>query len=171
MTPPLDTSTFQIGVPPDEDHADEQRMLEALANDARAFVEAFSWAPPIADLLLAFGIGDLIGLFLARFTEGLAGEGHAGEGVGDTEMWVVVGDLPYLYFETEDAPTPAMALLMYCAIAQDWADNVVEGNDLSESYPIPVEPTEENARRLLSRIEFIRENFVQAAGDPERIAT
>ncbi len=59
----------------------------------------------------------------------------------DAERWVVVGDLPSLHFKTDDARTPASAMDLYCAIAQDWADNVLTGSDLSESYPIPVAPT------------------------------
>ncbi|MDO8377527.1 hypothetical protein [Phenylobacterium sp.] len=46
---------------------------------------------------------------------------------------VVVGDLPSMHFEGDDTPTPAIALELDCAIAQDWADNVLEGRDLSEA--------------------------------------
>lgn len=68
-----------------------------------------------------------------------------------------------MHFETDDAPTPSDALRLYCAIAQDWADNVLAGRDLSESYPIEVEPTAEHAQMLLSRIEFIRREMVPLA--------
>lgn len=74
----------------------------------------------------------------------------------------VVGDLPSICFET-DVRTPADALRLYCAIAQDWADNVLAGYDLSESYPIAVEPTRDHAEMLLSRVEFIREKLIPLA--------
>jgi hypothetical protein len=68
-----------------------------------------------------------------------------------------------MHFETDDAPTPAIALRLYCAIAQDWADNVLAGRDLSDSYPIPVAPTREHAEMLLSRVENIRKNYIPLA--------
>ncbi|MDO9433722.1 MAG: hypothetical protein V4820_18420 [Pseudomonadota bacterium] len=65
--------------------------------------------------------------------------------------------------ETDDTPTPALALQLYCAIAQDWADNVLAGCDLSESYPIPVDPTPELAENLLGRVDFIRTRLIPLA--------
>lgn len=156
MTPMIDTSTFQLGVQQDDDAGEEQPLLDRLANDARAFVESHPWAPPIAELLLAFGIGGVVGLFLVRFD----GEIISGEGKGDREIWVVVGDLPSIYFETEEVETRAEALRAYCSIADDWADQVLAGDDLAESYPIPVEPTPEHAKMLKSRIGTIREKFI-----------
>ena len=81
----------------------------------------------------------------------------------DRERWVVVGDVPPMHFETDDIRTPAVALQLYCAIAQDWADNVVAGRDLSDSYPIDAEPTLEHAEMLLSRIDFIRRELIPLA--------
>ena len=75
----------------------------------------------------------------------------------------MVGNLPTMHFETDDAPTPAIALRLYCAIAQDWADNVLAGRDLSESYPIPFPPTRELAENLLGRIDFIRKELIPIA--------
>jgi len=77
----------------------------------------------------------------------------------DAERWVVVGDLPSMHFETDNAPTPARALALYCAIAQDWAGAVLAGRDLFERYPIPVAPTREHAESLNARVAFIRENL------------
>jgi len=156
MATPIDTSSFQLGVPTDEDQAVEQPLLDALAEMARAFVQSHRWAPPISELLLAFGIGGIVGLFLVRFECGIM----TGEGQGDEEVWVVVGDMPSIYFETENIETRAEALSVYCDIAEDWADHVVAGESLSECYPIPVEPTLEHARMLKSRIATIRKDFI-----------
>jgi len=71
-----------------------------------------------------------------------------------------VGDLPSIYFETEGSETRAAAFRTYCAIAEIWADAVLSGGDISECSPSPVEPTEEHARMLKSRIRTIREEFV-----------
>lgn len=161
MTPPVDTSRFPTGAPVISYNHDEEerRDLEMLQEQARAYVMGFPSAAPIADMLLAFGVAPILTLFLVRFARPI----ERGELKGETEMWVVVGDLPSICFETEMTPTPADALRMYCAIAQDWADNVLGSGKLSQSYPIAVEPTREHAEMLLSRVEYIRKEFIPIA--------
>ncbi len=151
----IDTSGFPVGRDLDYESAEEVERLGALSVEARAFVDSDSWAPAIADLVLAFGVAPIVGLFLARFVPGGKPE--------DAERWVVVGDLPPMHFETDDTPTAALALRLYCAIAQDWADNVLAGRDLSDSYPIEVAPTCEYAEMLLSRIAYIRQEMIPLA--------
>ena len=151
----IDTSSFPNGLDLDYESDEEVEELKALAAKAWAFAQSYRWVPPIADLVLAFGVGTIIGLYLMRFAPGGKPE--------DAERWVVVGNLPSMHFETDDTPTPALALQLYCAIAQDWADNVMEGRDLSNSYPIPVAPTRELAEMLLGRVEFIRKELIPLA--------
>jgi hypothetical protein len=159
MTPLIDTSKFQLGVAPDEDDDIEAPALAAMAQDARAYMASLQWAPPVAELLLAYGIGGLMAVFLVRYAHPVA----AGQSKGDREAWVVVGDMPSMCFETETATTPILALRLYAAIAQDWADNVLKGADLSQSYPVRTEPTREHAKMLKTRIQFIRKKIIPAA--------
>jgi hypothetical protein len=164
----VDTSTFQLGLPSDLDpheELEEAAQLEALWEDARAYVKSRTWAPFVAEILLAYGLGPIVGLFFVRFSAP-----PPSEIPDERERWVVVGDGPYMNFETEDAPTPDLALRLYCAICQDWADNVLAGADLSDSYPIPVEPTQEHAEMLLSRVKFIRTEIVPIAEQQVRAA-
>jgi len=152
----IDTSSFPTGQDIDYDSEEEVAALEALRNEARRFIQRdATWAPPISDVILAFGVAPIVALFLVRFEPGGKPE--------DRERWVVVGDLPSMHFETDDTPTPAWALQLYTAIAQDWADNVMAGRDLSDSYPIPVAPTKEHAELLHSRIDFIRREIIPLA--------
>jgi hypothetical protein len=162
LNPPIDTSGFPRGAPDlDYESDDEREALLKLEDDALAYVESFRGSPPVGDIVLAFGLAPIIALFLVRFTTAII----SGECEGETEMWVVVGDLPSMCFEP-DMRTPADALRLYCAIAQDWADRVLAGEDLSESYPIPVEPTREHAKMLLSRISTLRRDFIPLAELP-----
>jgi hypothetical protein len=153
----VDTSRFPVGRDIDYDSEDEAEAeaIRALTAQAEAFVNSFRWTPPIETLTLAFGVGPLLGLYLMRFEPGGKPE--------DRERWVVVGDLPSMHFETDDTPEHWLALKLYCAIAQDWADNVLAGRDLSDSYPITVAPTAEYGQMLLSRIEFIRNELMPLA--------
>jgi hypothetical protein len=157
MTHLVDTTRYPVGKDIDYGSADELAALDALKADAQAFmaIEARHWNPPIAELVLAFGVAPMLGLFLARREPGSPPQ--------DAERWVVVGDLPPMHFETDDTPTPALALQLYCAIAQDWADNVLAGQSLADSYPIEVAPTAEYANMLLGRVEFIRTQLVPLA--------
>ena len=148
----VDTSSFPTGTDIDYDSPEEVELLKQLTADAWEFVNSYRWTPPIADLVLAFAIAPIVGLYLMRFEPG--GDPR------DAERWVVVGDLPSMH---DDYPTPAIALRLYCAIAQDWADNVLAGRNLSESYPIPVAPTKEFAEMLLSRVDTIRKDFIPLA--------
>jgi hypothetical protein len=151
----IDTAAFPTGRDIDYESEEEVEALKALTAAAWAFVQSYRWTPPIADLVLALGVAPVVGLYLMRFEPG--GDPR------DAERWVVVGDLPSMHFETDDAPTPDVALRLYCAIAQDWADNVLAGRDLSDSYPIEVAPTHEHAEMLLGRIEFIRKELIPLA--------
>ncbi len=151
----IDTSRFPVGRDIDYTSGEEAAAIRVLTAEAQAFISSSRWTQPIEALTLAFGVGPMLGLYLMRFQPGGKPE--------DRERWVVVGDLPSMHFETDDAPKPWLALELYCAIAQDWADNVTAGRDLSDSYPIPVAPTREYARMLLSRIDFIRRKLVPLA--------
>lgn len=151
----IDISSFPVGEDLDYESEEEVQLLKALSARGWGFVDSYHWTPPIADVVLAFGIAPIIGLYLMRFEVG--GKPENGE------RWVVVGDLPSMHFETDDTPTPALALEFYCDIAQDSADTVLSGRDLSDCYPIPVAPTQEHAEMLLSRIETIRKDFIPLA--------
>lgn len=151
----VDTSGWPVGLDIDYSGQEATEAVQALTTEAWAFVNGSQWWAPVEDLVLAFGVGPILGLYLLRFAPGGKPE--------DRERWLVVGDLPTMHFETDDTPTPALALQLYCAIAQDWADNVLAGRDLSDSYPIEVAPTREHASMLLSRVEFIRQELVPLA--------
>lgn len=158
MSPLVNTSRFQRGASPDqspEDQAEEALQLQGLEEEANAYVETCEWASLVREKVLAYGVGKILGLYLVQFAHPLSD--------GDWERWVVVGNLPSMNFETEDASTPALALHLYCAIGQDWADNVLAGRDLSDSYPIPVPPVKENAEQLLKIVSFIRRNLIPEA--------
>jgi hypothetical protein len=157
MTPPIDTSAFPTGAPDiDYDDADDLAGLEELKEVARAYVTSWRSAQPIREMVLAFGLSPIVGVFLVRFADPIV----RGELAGETEIWAISGDLPSMCFETDDARTPADALRLYCAIAEDWANTVLSGGDLSQCYPIPVAPTRELADMLSSRVRFLREEFI-----------
>jgi hypothetical protein len=150
----VDTSAFPVGSSLDYESEEEVEALAALQAEAKAFVENDS-PRPVSNMVLAFGVAPILALFLVRFDQPRKPE--------DAERWAVVGDLPPMHFETDDTPSPALALDLYCGIAQDWAYNVLEGQDLSECYPIEVAPTREHAEMLLGRVDFIQRELIPLA--------
>ena len=102
MSQLVDIFSFPTGENLDYESEDELRELDVLRAEAWRYLHTYSWRPPIADLVLAFGVAPVLALFLARREPGARPE--------DAERWVVVGDLPSMHFETDDTPTPALAL-------------------------------------------------------------
>lgn len=156
MNPPVDTSFFQLAGVPDPD---EDTRLAVREEEARTYVESFTWSGPIREVLLAFGMSGILSLFLVRFEEPIRWEGEE-----DAELWVIVGDLPPAYFTTDDSPNPAEALETYCVFMEDWADRILSGDDLEGAYPVAAAPTEEHAGMLKSRLEFIRQEIIPIVG-------
>lgn len=152
MNSPIDTASFQLAGLPDPV---EDAQLAQLEQEARDYIGTRPWSKPIREMLLAFGVGRILALFLVRFDEPIKWEGEE-----DAELWVVVGDLPPAYFTTDDSPNPAEALETYCVFMEDWADRILDGEDLGGAYPIAAAPTKEHALMLKSRLEFIRQELI-----------
>ena len=130
----------------------EAQLLNAMAVDARTFLQTFKWCPPIEDVLLSFGVGKVIALFLVKFASPLPD--------GTRHLWVVVGDLPSVYMVTDNAPGPRSALEGYCELMQAWIDAVRSGTPLDQVYPVSVAPTAEYADLLERRLDFIRKEII-----------
>lgn len=156
----IDTSYFPIAA--DEiDYAEEAHAAGYADLRARAEAEVIRWrsAQPIKEMVLAFGLPPMLGLYLVRFDRPI----ERGELAGEIEMWAVAGDLPPMCFETTDAPTPAEALRLYCAIAWDWGRAALGRRDTSQCYPIQLEPTRELGKMLLSRVKLLRKSWIPRA--------
>ncbi len=126
-----------------------------MAKDARQYIQAFDWCPPIRRSSLEYGVGGVVALVRVEFTEAIDGT--------DEELWVVVGDLPSAYFVYEGNEDLAVALEIYCRLMEEWAIAVREGESVEECFPVEAEETAENADALLTRIAFIRRELLPEA--------
>lgn len=145
----MDNCAFQPIEAITADDPQEADRLRGLAVEALDYIQGFGWCPPLRQVLLAFGIGGIIGLFLVRFAEPAGGV--------DDALWVVSGDLPPAYFVTDDAPTPAEALSTYCDLMDAWVEAVLDNGDLDEAFPVDLTPTPEHALALREQLTFIRQ--------------
>jgi hypothetical protein len=78
----------------------------------------------------------------------------------DTAVWIVVGDLPTAYIDTESAKNKYEAIKCYVGIMEDWVKYVKEGKPLKNVYPVNVTPTIENAVMLETRLKLIKEELL-----------
>jgi hypothetical protein len=151
----LNREDFQLLADIRGDDDEDTRLLREMGEEANEFIREHEWCPPIRGFYLAYGIGGVVGLFLVDFAEAIADS-------PDDSLWIVVGDLPSAYFVSESADTPRAALECYCHIMDDWLAAVMNDTDLEEVYPVEAEPTEQNARELQSRLEFLRTEIIPA---------
>ena len=54
-----------------DDLAKETVLLERMRERAEAYVRSFPWAPPIKEMLLAFGASEILALYLVRFEQAI----------------------------------------------------------------------------------------------------
>lgn len=137
------------------DSEEDAMALKSMAQAARIYVESFDWACPIKDIHLTFGIGEVIAVFIVKFTSPLAS--------GDTSIWVIIGDIPSAYMVADDIQTPQMAMEVYCDLMEDWANAVLDGSSLADIFPVRAEHCKENARSLLTRVGFLRKEVIPNA--------
>ena len=134
-----------------DDHEDTD-LLREMSQKADYFITSQRWCPTISEKYFGFGIGKIVAVFLYHF-DSLINE-------TDDWLWVVVGDLPSVYLVIDNTTSAMDALEGYCELMEDWANNIMSDNSVEDCYPVKAAPTKEHAQMLLSRIEFIRKEFL-----------
>ena len=130
----------------------ESDMLAAMFSEAKAYLLSFPWSKEISRSYLGAGVGGVVAAFLFEFDLPI--------GSKDSQIWVVVGDVPSAYFVVDHAPDGASALDTYCDLMEDWSNGVLEQSSLDDVFPVEALATSENAKMLKSRVEFIRERII-----------
>lgn len=132
---------------------EEIQAVLSLYYDAKNYIEDFDWCVSTKKCWYDkdHGIYEKIGIFLFEI--------EPINNTVDDFIWVIVGDLPSVYLDNS-ITTGEEALKTYCELMQEWADNVKNGKSLDECYPVPVDPTTENAALLSNRISFIRRELL-----------
>jgi hypothetical protein len=131
------------------DDEEDTKLLQAMAIEARNFLETFSWCKGIRDAYFGDGVGGVLAIFLFRIEP-------SSEDV-DEWLWVVVGDIPPAYLVVEDSPLPSLALEGYIQEMSKWVKLAKSGKSSSRVIPVNVPATPENARMLEGRLTTLRE--------------
>jgi hypothetical protein len=128
-----------------------------LARRATHFLKRQKWCIDIKEGYLAWALSPIVGVFLVRLVPSRPEI--------DSELWVVVGDLPPAYLVCDAAENWRQALDAYGVEMMRWIDAVRAGKPLDNVIPVNVPPTLEYADKLEGRIKFLWEKIVDAPSD------
>jgi hypothetical protein len=123
-----------------------------LAERATRFLKQHRWCVGITEGYLAWSVSPIVGVFLFRLAP-IRPE-------IDSELWVIVGDLPPAYIVCDAAESWQQALDAYGVEMMRWVDAVRADQPLNDVIPVDVPPTLKYADMLESRIKLLWERFV-----------
>jgi hypothetical protein len=133
---------------------DEVKLLYA---EAEQYLLKFSWCGAIRDSVLYTNLGSKLCIFLFEIDNASSSE--------DDFIWIVAGDIPFIYLDGYGVKSTREALRNYIYLARDWVKHVKAGLSVDECYPFDVAPTIELAEMLETRATFIKENVIKNIAD------
>lgn len=128
--------------------SNETELLRARFLEAREHLQKFRWFKGVTRLLFAGGFSQ-VAVFYAQVDS----EGY------DSELWVIVGDIPPAHLVVDDIANYKEALLTYTDHMQDWVEAAKTGGSVAGCIPVNAPPTAANAALLESRLKFINEKL------------
>ena len=138
----------------------ETQRFHTMLEEARQYVQSFSWCVRIDEEYFGLGVGGIVAVFLFRI--------RPTQAQVDEWMWVIVGDLPSAYITTDIAPNPASALDGYIGAMEEWVDAVKHDRPVAQLIPVNVPASLEMATKLEHRLSFLnREILPRYAEDLE----
>lgn len=130
-----------------------------LAAEARQFLSSHPWCVSVQRVAMRFTIPEYLGVFLCTFIPR--------EPEVDTQLWVVVGDLPSAYLAYEETHTWQDALAGYVGEMRRWIEAVRTGASLDDVIPVEYPATRQVADMLQWRLDYIQTELVEV--DPETL--
>jgi len=124
------------------------RGLARLASEALGYLTSHRWCARIEHGWLDRAWEGILGVFYFELvpTEGTE---------ADRDVWVIVGDIPPAYIDSQECRNGAQALRAYAAAMRDWVDHVRLGLPIDDLIPVNVPAEIEFAELLSARITFI----------------
>ncbi len=135
----------------------DTKSIEALHQEAKAFLESFDWCNSIIEDRVGFVYPGIVGVFLFKFVVTAKER--------EDWVWILTGDVPPAYIACEDSPNPATALDAYIGAMQEWVEAAERGAATGHLIPVNVDPTPENAARLKVRLDFLDEKILSGYGE------
>lgn len=132
------------------DDDEDARLLRAMQREATDYLRRQRWCDSILDCCWGGGVGGIVSVFLFHVKM------HDNESPEEW-VWVVCGDLPPLYLDTDVLVEPREVLVAYCDLVGEWIEIARRGGDLRSAVPIAATPTAELIGMLESRLKMLRE--------------
>jgi hypothetical protein len=134
------------------DDEEDTALLRGMLEQAKNYVQSFSWCDSIISSYFAGGVGKVFAIFLFKI--------NSSNRDVDPWEWVFVGDIPPAYLPLEDAPSKMAAFETYLDGMGRWVTVAREGRepqpeDCCPSVNVPATP--ECAETLDSRLRMLSE--------------
>lgn len=121
-----------------------------LSKEAEQYLSSLNWCKKIIEGCVVKEWGYILAIFYFKIEPSINSN-------ADNFVWVIVGDLPPAYIDIQSAKNEYEALNSYVFLMEDWINHAKKGLSVDECFPINVEPTEEYAAMLASRVEIIKD--------------
>ena len=143
---------------------DERREFFGIENQARSYLSAQPWCPPIQDIYVAAYCQPIVAVFLYKVDIRHPTARNV-DGVREW-VWVVVGDFPPLYFMNDQITDALDALMGYVSVIGGWIKAVDQGRSIEEFSFIDAPADSEHADMLRIRMDLLKQHFLQSAVPP-----
>ncbi|EHQ27393.1 hypothetical protein [Mucilaginibacter paludis] len=119
---------------------------------ATNYLKSFHWCNQIKDAFLYTNIGRVFCIFLFDIDNLSSDE--------DNLLWIIVGDIPSMYLDTQGPQTTREVVEDYIRLSQNWIKNIKTGSSLEFCFPFRAEPTLELAGLLEKKIAFMKATLI-----------
>ena len=136
------------------DDDEETALLRGMLEQAKNYIQSFSWCDSIISSYFAGGVGKVFAIFLFKI--------NSARRDVDPWEWIFVGDMPPVYLPLEDAPSKLAAFETYLDGMGRWVAVTREGREPQPEDccpPVNVPPTPEWAEKLDGRLRTLSEEF------------
>ena len=116
--------------------------------EAEEYLMSFAWCNKIITSDLYLNLGSTLCIFLFEI------ENNASK--DDNYLWVIAGDIPFMYLDIHGPKSTKQVLEDYVQLAEDWINQVKTGKSIEHCYPFNAEPTIEMATLLEKRTSFMK---------------
>ena len=134
------------------DDDEDTALLRGMLEQAKKYIQSFSWCDSIISSYFAGGVGKVFAIFLFKI--------NSSRGDVDSWEWIFVGDMPPAYLPLADAPSKMAAFETYLEGMARWVAVAREGREPQPEDccpPVNVPPTPERAEELDSRLRTLSE--------------
>lgn len=128
-----------------------------LHKKAENYLHSFYWCEEIKECFVYANIGRVFSIYVFEITNTAS--------VKDDFLWIIAGDIPSIYLNVLVDDTTVSVTENYIDLAQDWINQIKNGQSVAECYPFNAQPTIELAELLQKKISFMRDTVIHNIDD------